>query len=311
MPRFFDILHECFKLYKKGAGAYLKLVVLSIASAACVILIGVLLGALGGMGLNMLGIPSGLVSTIFFAMVAISVLALVYLQTWFQIGFLVTTRNLDSGKDTAVMSTLMQNKSKVLGLWITGLLSGFIVFGGFWLLIIPAIVLALWFSLASYIVVFENVRGMNALLKSRDYIKGNTLKVFLYYFGLQVVIFLIQFIPGWILSQTDFAMIASIYSFIIQLFLIPFSVIFTYQLYKHLKEGKSDAKDTYSQSRKNKYLVIGFVTPVIALIVFLGSIWLRSAVMDSLMPFPTTQPLEDDYEEVEDTISLDTTYRYL
>jgi len=49
---------------------------------------------------------------------------------------------------------------------------GFLGTGGFLFLIIPGIIFLVWFIFAQFIIFAEDDRGMNAILKSKEYVRG-------------------------------------------------------------------------------------------------------------------------------------------
>jgi peroxiredoxin family protein len=60
--------------------------------------------------------------------------------------------------------------------WVYILVSFFVILG-FILLIIPGIIASIWLSFAFYVVLFETERGLDALKKSKEYIRGNSLNL--------------------------------------------------------------------------------------------------------------------------------------
>jgi hypothetical protein len=76
-------------------------------------------------------------------------------------------------------------------IWVM-LLHGLIVVGGFFLFIVPGFVFMVWFLFAPYLVFTEGARGMDALLRSREYVRGHGWDVF---FKL-VVIWLVYMVVG-------------------------------------------------------------------------------------------------------------------
>ncbi len=55
----------------------------------------------------------------------------------------------------------------------TSILLGLVLFAGFLLLIIPGIIFALWYSLATQIVVVEGISGAKAMKRSKELMQGN------------------------------------------------------------------------------------------------------------------------------------------
>ena len=110
-------------------------------------------------------------------------------------------------------------------LWI-GFLTGFIICGGFILFVIPGIIFMVWFFFAQFILVKEDVHGMNALLKSREYVRGEWFNVALRLLLIWAASVLVGIIPlaGPILCIVFF----------------PFTMIFHYLIYRDLREMKGD-----------------------------------------------------------------------
>jgi hypothetical protein len=84
-------------------------------------------------------------------------------------------------------------------LWLIGL-SGLIIGGSFLLFIIPGVLFSLWFSLALYVFVFENLKGARALHKSRAYVEGHTFEVFIRLFELGLLLGILAWIMNFFLG---------------------------------------------------------------------------------------------------------------
>jgi len=56
-------------------------------------------------------------------------------------------------------------------LWVFFLLN-IIIAGGFFLFIIPGVLFSVWFSLALFVLIFEERRGFNALFRSKHLVSG-------------------------------------------------------------------------------------------------------------------------------------------
>ncbi len=81
-------------------------------------------------------------------------------------------------KEISVLNTYKIAQSKIISyLWIT-ILASLITICGLFLFIIPGIVVGLWFSFIMYAFLIENDKGMSALLKSKEYVRGKELLIF-------------------------------------------------------------------------------------------------------------------------------------
>lgn len=108
-------------------------------------------------------------------------------------------------------------------MWVSFLFT-FIVGGGFLLLFIPGLIFLVWFLFFQFVLVAEDEKGMAAILKSKEYVRGNWFAVFFRVFILWLISAGLGFIPvaGPILS----------------ILLVPFMVIFVKLIYDDLRESK-------------------------------------------------------------------------
>jgi len=155
-----------------------------------------------------------------------------------------------------------------------GILSGIIIGGGFLLFIIPGVLFALWFGLAPYILISENTRGMDALLKSKAYVSGHVLSVL----GRVLVLLLVAIVASAVLSILP----EPVPTVLITFFLVPFATIYCFKIYEGLRAIKGTVPDTYPTREKALYLVIG----LLGIIVFVGLIAFGVAAFFLNLPRP-------------------------
>jgi hypothetical protein len=133
--------------------------------------------------------------------------------------------------------------------WISAL-TGIIVLFGFILLIIPGIIFAVWYSLSAYVLVSEERRGIDALNRSKEIIRGFWWKVFWRFVVLGLFIFLITLPIGMLTSLGTFLEnvlikdIANSVNIILGLFTTPLTVIFGYLIYDNLCKIKQTAQQS-------------------------------------------------------------------
>jgi len=143
-------------------------------------------------------------------------------------------------------------------IWI-GFLTSFTIGGGFILLVIPGIIFMVWFFFAQFILVKEDVRGMGALLKSREYVSGEWFNVSLRLLLIWAASVLIGVIPlaGPLLCIVFF----------------PFIMIYHYLIYRDLREMKGDVPYSCGTADVLKWPAValaGFVIVPVALVSVLG-----------------------------------------
>lgn len=137
-------------------------------------------------------------------------------------------------------------------------LSAFIILGGLWLFVIPGIVLTVWLAFTAPILMAEGLRGMDALAKSKEYVRGYWWPVAgrIFLFGLMV----------WIASAIS--NLIPILGFFLHLFMMlfatPLGVAVNYNIYKSLKAIKGET--VIAPGETGKLLAWGFVGNAIMLV---------------------------------------------
>ncbi|MDD1751397.1 MAG: hypothetical protein LUO89_16150 [Methanothrix sp.] len=145
-------------------------------------------------------------------------------------------------------------------MWLMSVL-GFVVTGGFLLFLIPGVIFVVWFSFAQFVLVSEGDRGMDALLKSKEYVRDR-------WFDVCLRLFVIWFISG---SVNMIPIAGPIVSFLF----FPFVMIFTYLIYQDLVSLKGKGI-TYPHSFGEKCKWIGagtlgyIVFPVVVITFFIA-----------------------------------------
>jgi len=184
-----------------------------------------------------------------------------------------------------------QAVSLVPGYIVLSIVLFFIVGGGLFLFLIPGIVMSIWFMFSQYSLVYDNKRGMNALMWSRQLIKGYTLRIFGYLF----VFGLIQAVISGVVAQ--FAKSSGSTGIVAMLVYVAFIVLMTmYQvvlmglLYERLRTIKASMKVTV---KKWPYVVtatVGWIVGII-LIIFLAAFFVmvvqKIVTEQGGIPFPT------------------------
>jgi hypothetical protein len=150
-------------------------------------------------------------------------------------------------------------------MWLISLL-GYIIPGGFLLFIIPGVIFSVWFAFAQFIFVTEGGKGMDCLLKSKEYVRGLWLEVFLRLFLVWIVSVVIGSVP--ILGP------------ILSLLFVPYLLIFVWLLYKEVKALKVDVAYSTATAEKVKWIgaaTLGYLALPLFVFCLLGA---------SIMAFP-------------------------
>ncbi|OGW36820.1 MAG: hypothetical protein A2Y97_06110 [Nitrospirae bacterium RBG_13_39_12] len=142
-----------------------------------------------------------------------------------------------------------------------------IVTGGFLLFFIPGVIFIIWFAFAQFILARDDVKGMNALLKSKEYVKG-------YWFDVFVRLFVV-----WLIS-VGISMIPII-GIVLSILFVPFEMIFIYLIYLDLIAIKGDVAYLSSTGEKFKWVALGtlgYVVIPLIIIAIMGAALLNSLI---------------------------------
>jgi MFS family permease len=124
-------------------------------------------------------------------------------------------------------------------LWIM-ILTSIVTMLGLILFIIPGIIFAVWFSFASYVLITEDLKGVKALSKSKEYVSQNFWKVFSRIFYIFLIYFVIYLIPKLLFDAIlKMPLIYQIINFGLAAILTPLLVIYGFLLYTKVKALKT------------------------------------------------------------------------
>ena len=146
----------------------------------------------------------------------------------------------EASEDAAPVSTraTYEYASKLLFSYIGVLiLTALCIFAGFILLIVPGIVVAVWLSFSSFIVITGKAKGLEALRTSKRYVRGIWLQVFLRFVAVAFLGMLVS--SAFAILQNLFKdifngnlVLENFLNFVYQLIITPYFVVYGYELYK-------------------------------------------------------------------------------
>lgn len=249
-----DLFRQSWKTYRGRAGLLTKIISLPVAF----LMAGDLLGLFA---------PSGLAGLLAFIGTVISFFA--YLALVFAL-----QENIQFGE------AYRRAWKKIWSYgWLT-LLSGFAVLGGFVMLVIPGVIFSIWFAFATYVFVIEGEKGMSALLRSREYVRGYWWQVF----GRQIVFGLAALVAIMLLGLVGTVLGGEAgASFIVNLFILllaPVSVAYVYTLYQNLKSLKPEVGGQLPAGPRG-FFYFSAVLGILGLIIFMVLMVLAAALFVS------------------------------
>lgn len=165
----------------------------------------------------------------------------------------------DSDEGIGIKESFNRGWKKALSfIWLLVLL-GLTFFGGFMMFIIPGFVFYVWFSVALIVFIMEGLRGDEALVRSREYVRGRWWSVA----WRLLFITLIQLIASWILRSLLPKTTGSIAVYVLDILFVPLSIIYLFVLYKGLKDTRGNLFRK-PVSRKRGILVVAQVLGLVA-----------------------------------------------
>lgn len=186
-------------------------------------------------------------------------LVYMFLTVLFQISLIyIFDHNVES---ESIFSILNKATKMFIPFSFVGFLAYLVIIAGTSFLIIPGIILAIGLTFTSYIVVLENEKGINTLSKASLLIKNYKVAVFTRFFLLGLGLAIINGISQNLLNllSDNSPYLASLFSIIeIPINFIVYSItpIFTFVLYKNLKDIKGELSLDTKSNQKTKYILL-------------------------------------------------------
>ncbi|MEI7620300.1 MAG: hypothetical protein WCJ57_01890 [Candidatus Falkowbacteria bacterium] len=223
-----ELVTGSIRIYKEHFKKFILMMLISLASYVPFYLISEWLSV-------NTNIILGIILVVLFVL---SILVLIYFGVRSQIGmyFILKNPKMEIKELFASTKTLFW---KFFGL---SLLTGILVFLWTLLLIIPGIIFGVFYCFASYLLIFEDVKGMNAIKRSKALVTGYWWAVF----GRTMFAILVAMLASFVLSipfifLSEGSILYTIYSLLQNIawaVVTPIFMIFTYLMYKDLRHIK-------------------------------------------------------------------------
>ena len=215
-------------------------------------------------------------------------------------------------------------------LWV-GILFGLTVLGGFMLFVIPGLIFWVWFNFATLVFVVEGSRGEEALLRSKEYIRGRWGGVFWRLLFILIVPIALSLIIKLVTPYT----VESFISPIISMLFWPLSIAYVFSLYSALRDTRSNLAGRSPSGKKGFFVfsailgVVGIILMVVLMFVVLAlsavvnrgsdlgknpiSDYIREKVLQNLPPIGSITSTTDTINRIGASSTVDTsnwqTYR--
>lgn len=256
LPGPIALLKEAWGLFvlrwKTVLGVYLSGILLFAALAIFFVLIFGL-GAVSLFALNQLNATSIVIAAVVILAV---VVVMIVAGAWWQSALILSY--VGSEKKLTFSECFKQAKGFIVPLILTGLLSAFIIVGGYFVFFLPGILFAIWFTFAQFVVIDQKTKNFTALQTSRELFRGRFFKVI----WRMIAVYLPFIILGILFGSTGNSENAQASNSIVNLasFVVsPFLGMYSYVLYKHLKSQPVKNVSTNSKALYVGVAVVGYV----------------------------------------------------
>jgi Uncharacterised protein family (UPF0259) len=263
------LLKEAWGIYKSNFWQLVGITAIPSALILAVILLmggGALMFVLFFLRMKLLGI----VLLSIFALLAFVVIMVV--SAWSQVALIVAAR--DSQERIGIQEAYRRGRQLILSYWKSIFLVGFVVLGGIIFFIVPGVIFAVWLSLVTFVVVCEDAKGMDALVRSREYVQGKSWAVFwriafaaLISMAASLLVsalFSVLKIPSLILNQVA--------KFIVSICVTPLTTIYMYLMYKNVKDIHSSITSNLEKPKTTMFIVFAWIGGILIPIIICGAI---------------------------------------
>ena len=234
MKNFTTLTKESFEIYKQKIKSILSIATILLGLE---IILSSCLGYLLVMGKT--GDVAGSSSSFIYLLLGIILLTIVC-SIFIVFSFFILTIKPAATKLKEIFQEAWKKLWQYFWIGILLLLNLFIISSSLWF-IIPGVVVLIYLIFCFYILIIEEEKGMNALKRSWNLVKGNWWKVFGRIILLNIIIGAIYTI---LISIND------LLGGVFQCFSMPFGIIFMYLIYLELKESKEIQASTPIEIQK-------------------------------------------------------------
>lgn len=270
-----QLINQTWQLYKEKLFSLITVQLVVIVPA---LVLGTIIALLTLALAPTLNSTSGVLNTVitiaFIVIIFVVVVLSIILGSWFQSTLMLAVMDREK---TGVFDLYKKGFKYIFPfLWI-GILSALVSFPGFVFLIIPGVILTVFFQLAHWTMLDNNQFGFDALSKSKKLISGRWWDILARMIIIGIIVYILNLLIGIIVTPISFATafiglswIASILQWLLSIFITPLTIIFTYLIYQNLTELKPD--DDSAPSSKTWMIVLGILSIVLIIGIILAAV---------------------------------------
>ncbi|MGB9762440.1 MAG: hypothetical protein ACPLW7_00255, partial [Minisyncoccia bacterium] len=150
------------------------------------------------------------------------------------------------------------------------------------LTLIPGLIFIIWFIFSNYVLVIEHIKGIKALMRSREYAKGQVNNIFSREFSVTFLILVPLLIIYFILVLLEIPNAKTIIEFINSILVVPFATAFLYLLYSNIKALKANQVVSEKPKEHTLYLTLAILGMIMMVILPFKVISYLSSELNSM-----------------------------
>jgi len=229
LPGISDLLSRTWQIYKERIWVFVGIMILPVIIG---IVVALIFGGLFVLQIKQFFEPGLILLPILIVLVLIAIIIIL----WSRVALLFAIK--ERIEKIGIRESFVKSWPKIISyLWIS-ILVGFVTIIGFLLFIIPGIIFSIWFSLAAYVLVAENLTGTKALSRSKQLVSGYWWKIFWRFLIVGIIALIISLVISFIRELIGIPREIDISSIIIALFFTPFAATYTFLIYEDLRKIK-------------------------------------------------------------------------
>ena len=243
-----ELLSEAWKLYKARWKTLLGIVAIPMLIILAVIILGVTLTENLKNAMLSGNLGDSLFNSILSLILLFIFIAVIIAQIWSQVALIYAIKN---NGDIGIKESYQKSKSKIKSFFWVSILVGFITMGGFIFFAVPGFIFAVWFAFATFIVITENLKGMDAILKSREYVRGHWWSVLWRFLFMYIVLF------GVMIAASIVLMLVPFLGNLVSIALTPLIMVYMFLIYDNLRKIKGNFEFQPSAKARRSFIAVG------------------------------------------------------
>lgn len=285
MPSIGDLFSESWDTFKKSWLHLFVFILVAYFVLLLVVGVGVLLVVLTGAGAGLSAQANNFALSGGFAIIAgVGGLAfLVFIIVWSLIVTAGEALIVSENGQISLDATIKKSVQFILPLFLTGIVGGFIIIGGYFAFVIPGIILTIFLYFYLFEVVLDNKKGLDGLRSSISIVSqnfwgifGRLLLLLLVFFAIEVVFAIIGgvsvLVPTLLFGKDSIVggllyIFVQIVSYIVGTVLGFYIISYYYTLYRHAKDAAVEKKGSLLWP-----MIIGIIGWVLAILI-ISAIW--------------------------------------